>query len=55
MPKPGQDLRMGARVKMKIRSKYTAGLTKLDTSIAKQKGTGKYTYIIVQILRNWQK
>ena len=53
MPKPGQDLRMGAKVK--IRSKYTAGLTKLDTSIAKQKGTDKYTYIIVLVFRNWQK
>ena len=53
MPKPGQDLRMDAKVK--IRSKYTAGLTKLDTSIAKQKGTDKYTYIIVLVFRNWQK
>ena len=53
MPKPGQDLRRDARVK--IRFKYTAGLTKLDTSIAKQKGTDKYTYIIVLVFRNWQK
>ena len=53
MPKPGQDLRMDAKVK--IRYKYTAGLTKLDTSIAKQKGTDKYTYIIVLVFRNWQK